>query len=263
LKRIRLTLDEICSNLQRDFKQIISHGRLAKDVVKYLKLRIVPKTPRGRPCKEDITDAIRLRGYDGGSVVADFLGATFVEPTNPRESYHVQPFEGLAPGATHTMQVTVAINHPERARLVILSAVSTDGRIADTLVESAATLATWLGESIQDQNIHELTKVLTADDSDQAIDGVIERIGALDTRPPLTIDARIERLVAEPSLGQRRGAVQFGFYVGLDKAKQEAVRQLTDLKQLPEERRHKFAANLPMVYSTKIEALNRAVQYLH
>lgn len=43
-EHIRLTLDEICSDLQRDFKQILWHGRLAKDVVKYLKLRIVPKT---------------------------------------------------------------------------------------------------------------------------------------------------------------------------------------------------------------------------
>jgi hypothetical protein len=43
-EHIRLTLDEICSDLQRDFKQILWHGQLAKDVVKYLKLRIVPKT---------------------------------------------------------------------------------------------------------------------------------------------------------------------------------------------------------------------------
>jgi hypothetical protein len=59
-ERIRLTLDEICSNLQREFNQILSHGRLAKEAVKYFKVRIVPKTPPGRPRKEDITDAVRL-----------------------------------------------------------------------------------------------------------------------------------------------------------------------------------------------------------
>ena len=60
-ERLRLTLDEHCHDLQRDFDQILAHCPIAKETVKYIAQRIVPKAPVGKPRKQDINEAARLR----------------------------------------------------------------------------------------------------------------------------------------------------------------------------------------------------------
>ena len=60
-ERLRLTLDEYCHDLHRDFEQILSHPRLARETLKYIALQIVPHARVGRPCERDVTEAVRLR----------------------------------------------------------------------------------------------------------------------------------------------------------------------------------------------------------
>ena len=137
-----------------------------------------------------------------------------------------------------------------------------DGRGEGLRVEIAVTLATWLGESIQIQNISELVKLLTIEDSSQAIDGVIERLTALDTQPPVTIDARITTLVADTALSRNAGSVEFALYTGFNRAKQYAIRQVTGMKDLTGETRRKFAERLLASYAKNTDRLNLALQGL-
>ena len=60
-ERLRLTLDETCHDLQQNFEHILSHPRLARETVEYIAQQIVPHAPVGRPCKRDVTEAVRLR----------------------------------------------------------------------------------------------------------------------------------------------------------------------------------------------------------
>jgi hypothetical protein len=168
--------------------------------------------------------------------------------------------DGLAPGASRTLRVMGSQGKPERVWIV--STVTMDGRGEGLRVEIAVTLATWLGESIQIQNISELVKLLTIEDSSQAIDGVIERLTALDTQPPVTIDARITTLVADTALSRNAGSVEFAFYTGLNRAKQYAIRQVTGMKDLTGEARRKFAERLLASYAKNTDRLNLALQGL-
>jgi hypothetical protein len=188
---------------------------------------------------------ITVSGYTGGS-----QGLGFQDSQNAFAT-------SLAPGATFTIQIAFKPREPVR----VLSTVTIDGETDGVPIESAAALAVWLGQSIQNQNIVELTKLLVIDDSNQAIDSVVERVNALDTRPPLTIDARIQALVAAPSVNGD-GRVQFHFYTGLDAAKQTAVYRLGEMKQLTGEPRHKFAQGIPQVYAGETEWLNRVLNGL-
>jgi hypothetical protein len=197
----------------------------------------------------NISDAplfyITVSGYTGGS-----QGLGFQDSQNAFAT-------SLAPGATFAIRIGFQPKEPVR----ILSTVTVDGDTDGDPTESAAALASWLGESIQNQNIVELMKLLTADDSDQAIDGVVERLNTLDTRPPLSIDTRIQALVAAPSV-KKDGRVQFRFYTGLDAAKQTAVHRLSQMKQLTGDARHKFAQGIPQVYAAETEWLNRVLNGL-
>jgi hypothetical protein len=197
----------------------------------------------------NISDAplfyITVSGYTGGS-----QGLGFQDSQNAFAT-------SLAPGATFTIRVGAKPKEPVR----VLSTVTVDGDIDGDPTESAASLAVWLGQSIQNQNIVELTKLLITDDSDKAIDAVAARLDALDTQPPLTIDARIQALMASPSVNGD-GRVQFRFYTGLDAAKQTAVYRLGEMKQLTGEPRHKFAQGIPQVYAGETEWLNRVLNGL-
>jgi hypothetical protein len=186
----------------------------------------------------------------------DFLGATLTGPTTPQDTFHVQVYDGLAPGATHTIRLGEL-----RYRGWFLTAVSADGRIGGLWADGAATIGGWLGESIQNRNIYELVKVIATDDSDETIGAVIERIKALEDKPSLTIDARIQRLVAEPSLG-REGSVQFNFYAAMASARETAVQQLIEVQKLKGESRHKLAQAIPQLFLAKIDAVSAAISNL-
>lgn len=60
-ERLRLTLDDQCANLKRDFDRILSYPRLAREAVKYIARRIVPAARIGRPRTHEITEAVPLR----------------------------------------------------------------------------------------------------------------------------------------------------------------------------------------------------------
>jgi hypothetical protein len=237
-------------NYARGTLAFVSCEQRSPDTAWFLTVRNISNSPLGY---------ITVSGYDGGSLGEDFLGATIVAGT-VKDTFYIQSGDGLAPGESHTIRVTGSLGKPER--VFLLSTVTMAGRIEGIWVEAAATFARWLGEFIQIQNISELTKPLMTDDSDHAIDAVIERINALDTQPPLTIDKRIQGLVADPSLSQRNGSVQFAFYVGLDKAKQDAVHQLTKMKELAGEARHNFAQAMPLLYAAKTDRLTSPLNEL-
>jgi len=237
-------------NFARGTLAFVSCEQRLPDTAWWLTVRNISNSPLGY---------ITVSGYEGGSLGEDFLGATIL-PGTVKDSFYIQPGDGLAPGESHTIRVTGSLGKPER--VFLLSTVTTAGRIEGIWVEAAATFARWLGEFIQIQNISELTKPLMTDDSNQAIDAVIERIYALDTQPALTIDRRIQGLVADPSLGQRNRSVQLAFYVGLDKAKGDAIHRLTNMKQLTGEARHQFAKTMPQLYAAQIETLNRPLNEL-
>ena len=198
-------------------------------------------------------DAINRTGQG-----ADFLGATLTGPTTPQDTFHVKVEEGLAPGATYTIR----LGELRQYREWLLTAVSADGRLGGLWVDGAATLGGWLGESIQNRNIYELVKVIATDDSDETIDAVIERIKALEDKPPLTIDGRIQRLVAEPSLGREGGSVQFAFYSAMANAKESAVYELMEIKKLREQSRHRRVQVIPQLFLAKIDAVSGPISKL-
>ena len=198
-------------------------------------------------------DALNRTGQE-----ANFLGATLTGPTTPQDTFHVKVEEGLAPGATYTFR----LGELRQYREWLLTAMSPDGGLAGLWVDGAATLGGWLGESIENRNIYELVKVIATNDSDETIDAVIEGIKALEDKPPLTIDGRIERLVAEPSLGQDGGRVQFAFYCGMTNAKDSAVHQLMEAKKLKAESRHKLTQVVPQLFLAKIDAVSAAISKL-
>jgi len=208
---------------------------------------------------------ITVSGYEGSFQSQDFLGPTVSGLTPPPPpivvgAVRVGPPVGLAPGATFTFQVGGTVGRPER--ILILEAVAVDGRFVGAWVNFAQTLAAWLGESVQKERLYELTKVLATNDSNDAIDSVIERIQALDTEPPLSIDSRIQRLASDPSLRRDSGTVQGSFHSALRVEKERAVQNLTSMKTTPTAYRHAAFDIVQQMDSARSEALQRVLSQL-